>query len=579
MSSKQFGTGSGSPLPRRVTAGAASMMLVASVALAGAPAASSIGHPSVDGVAPTDGPPGPLQPMRQTSYCTEVGVLPDTDFRIRPKFLDMLDLPAAWQFGRGAGVKVAVIDTGITPHPRLLDLVPGGDYVIADGDGLADCDAHGTVVASLIAAAPSTGAPLPTPSEIRRPATVPTTEAPLPPPPPPPPQTIIVQVPPPPPPPPPVPSQDTPPPLPGAAPAAAFGGESGGVAVTSSAGYTGGAGVQRVDRLLPSAPAPGPTDAFSGVAPDVQLISIRQSSQMFAAKDPFGDGVDPQIREKVAYVHTMARAIVHAADMGAQVINISEVECMDARDAIDQQDLGAAIRYATIDRNALIVASAGDTGGHDCKQNPPPSPLHPDDARGWDAVNTIVTPSWFDDYVLTVGAVDSVGAPLQKSSVSGPWVSIAAPATDLASLSPRDDGLMNAVAGPDNTMLVPMGADFATAIVSGVAALVRAKFPQLSALQVRNRLIATARAPARGVDNQEGHGVVDPVAALTWDVPDGPVQPPQHPSEPLPVPTPPPPRDMTPAWVAGSALIVLLLGMAAAFGLTKMIRERQSGQR
>src|SRR6266403_2063743 len=106
MSSKQFGTGSGSPPLRRVTAAAASVMLVASVALAGAPAASGIGHPSVDGVAPPpDGPPGPPQPMRQTSYCTEVGVLPGTDFRVRPKFLDMLDLPAAWQFGRGAGVK------------------------------------------------------------------------------------------------------------------------------------------------------------------------------------------------------------------------------------------------------------------------------------------------------------------------------------------------------------------------------------------------------------------------------------------------------------------------------------------
>ncbi|WP_433716819.1 hypothetical protein ACQP2U_04485 [Nocardia sp. CA-084685] len=29
-----------------------------------------------------------------------------------------LDLPAAWQFSRGAGQKVAVIDTGVNRHPR-----------------------------------------------------------------------------------------------------------------------------------------------------------------------------------------------------------------------------------------------------------------------------------------------------------------------------------------------------------------------------------------------------------------------------------------------------------------------------
>ena len=55
--------------------------------------------------------------------------------------------------------------------------------------------------------------------------------------------------------------------------------------------------------------------------------------------------------------------------------------------------------------------------------------------------------------------------------------------------------------------------------MSGVAALVRAKFPELTSHQVINRLIRTARPPARGIDNQVGHGIVDPVAALTYDVP------------------------------------------------------------
>ena len=48
--------------------------------------------------------------MKQNSYCTEVGVLPGTDFRLQPRYMDMLNLAEAWEFGRGAGIKVAVLD-------------------------------------------------------------------------------------------------------------------------------------------------------------------------------------------------------------------------------------------------------------------------------------------------------------------------------------------------------------------------------------------------------------------------------------------------------------------------------------
>ncbi len=533
--------------------------------------------------------------MRQASYCSDVAVLPGTDFRIRPKFLDMLSLPEAWKFGRGAGVRVAVIDTGVTPHPRLPHLVGGGDYVMDGGDGLSDCDAHGTIVASLIGAAPADGSFGLEPQETRRPPSVPTTEAPPPAPPPPPPQTVTVEVPAPQPPPPPTPA-DGPPLAPGFAPGidapappliptpspeiapASLSTASGTTTVTSRALFHGVHPLQNAP--APSAPpmSPPETDGFTGVAPDAEIISIRVSSQMFATKDPYGDGMDPQTRQTASLIRTIARAVVYAADMGAQVINLSKVACLDARNVSEQVELGAALRYVTVDRNVLVVASAGDVGDHDCKQNPPPGPARADDPRGWNSVTTVATPSWFDEYVLTVGAVDSDGTFLDKSSVSGPWVSLAAPATDLVSLSPRDDGLINAVAGPDNTTLVPTGPGFAAALVSGVAALVRARYPQLSAMQVRNRLVQTARAPARGVDNEVGHGIVDPVAALTWDVPDERREPPQQMSAPLPVPAIPPKPDATPIWVASGALVLLVLGASATSGVLKLTR-RGSEQR
>lgn len=151
---------------RSVSAVSAVAGLVAMSALWGAPSAAAVEPPAIDPAAvPPDGQPGPQQAMRQGALCTRVGTLPGTDYRIQPKYMDLLNLPEAWKFGRGAGVSVALIDTGVSPHPRLPTLVGGGDY-IEGGDGLTDCDAHGTWIASLIAAWPNDGnSPPPPPRE------------------------------------------------------------------------------------------------------------------------------------------------------------------------------------------------------------------------------------------------------------------------------------------------------------------------------------------------------------------------------------------------------------------------------
>ncbi|RUP03961.1 MAG: type VII secretion-associated serine protease mycosin [Mycobacterium sp.] len=561
---------------KTVAAGLSVAAVSVSAMWVAAPTATAVEPPQIDLAAlPADGPPGPDQPMRQGAYCTRVGTLPGTDYRVQPHFMDMLELAEAWRFGRGSGVKVAVIDTGVSPHPRLPDLVGGGDYVAAGGDGLSDCDAHGTVVASLIAGAPADGkTPLPAPRQTRRPDSAPTTEAP---PPPPPPQTVTVQVPPPPPP------EEGP---------ALWHRSASPVIVAAGAGVrppvtVPGAAEDPAPATSGEQPPPGPppappppaADGFSGVAPGVQIIAIRQSSRAFSPKDAFGGDQDPATRRKAGDIRTMARAIVHAANLGASVINISEVSCMSATNIIDQRELGAAIRYAAVDRNAVIVAAAGnsgESGNSDCKQNPVYDPLTPNDPRDWAGVTTVVTPAWFSDYVMTVGAVDATGAPLD-TSMAGPWVSLAAPGTDIEGVSPREDGLMNAVEGRDNTMVAPVGTSFSAAIVSGVAALVRAKYPQLTAHQVINRMLATARAPGRGVDNRVGHGIIDPVAALTYDIAPGEPVGPQRLSSPLVLEPPKVGRDMTPVWVAAGGVGALAVVCSAVLGSAALMRSR--GQR
>ena len=100
-------------------------------------------------------------------------------------------------------------------------------------------------------------------------------------------------------------------------------------------------------------------DGFSGVAPAARVLSIRMTSAKFSPRTPGGD---PLLARASLDVATLARAIVHAADLGARVINISAITCLPADRTVDQAALGAAIRYAAVDKDAVIVAAAGNTG-------------------------------------------------------------------------------------------------------------------------------------------------------------------------------------------------------------------------
>jgi subtilisin len=63
-----------------------------------------------------------------------------------------IEAPAAWALGyRGQGIKVGIFDSGIDiDHPDLT--VVGGIDLVGDGNGLDDCNGHGTHVAGIVAA-------------------------------------------------------------------------------------------------------------------------------------------------------------------------------------------------------------------------------------------------------------------------------------------------------------------------------------------------------------------------------------------------------------------------------------------
>lgn len=431
-----------------------------------APPARAITAPVVDPAAtPPDTPPGPDQPMRMIQTCAVTGVLPGSDLGAPPIGQAFMDLPALWQSaGKGAGIRVALIDTGVNRSPRLQHLRGAGDYV-ADGDGLSDCDSHGTVVASIIGAAPAE------------------------------------------------------------------------------------------------------TDGLAGVAPEAELISIRQSSDAFQPENPSPG--DMQSDRRAGTVATLARAVVHAANAGARVINMSVVACIPVLKPVDQKALGAALRYAAVDRDAVLVSAAGNLGSPACAQNPDVDPTRPADPRNWDRVVTISTPSWFSDYVLSVSATDGAGAPAlddhgREISLSGPWVGVGAPGIFVDAVTDRGQ-LINATFDSQAGLMKSMsGTSFSAAYVSGLAALVRAKYPSLSAAQVIRRIERTAHSPANVVDNRIGYGTIDPVAALNDDIATGQQLPAAHLTRRMVLPAPPPAPDRRPMATA-------LMGSAAAIAVAALV--------
>ena len=520
-----------SPVARVCTRAAALTAAMSLVALsANITAAQAIPPPSVDpALVPPDGPPRPEQPMRRANSCSTPITVKNPDVAQMAPGFNLLNITKAWDYSTGNGVAVAVIDTGVTPN-RRLPVVPGGDYIMGE-DGLSDCDAHGTIISSIIAAAPQGILPMPRPlpaaPAFPPPAGPPPAIAgppppvevppPLLPPPPPPPVTITQIVPPPPPPPP-------PPEVPGA-----------------MAPSSGPPDPQSEDEpAVPPLP-PGAPDGVVGVAPHATIISIRQSSRAFEPVNP--PPADPNSDEKVkaGTLNTVARAVVHAANMGAKVINISVTACLPAAAPADQRALGAALWYAATVKDAVVVAAAGNDGEAGCDNNPMYDPLNPSDPRDWHEVKVVSSPSWFSDYVLSVGAVDGSGGAIDKS-MSGPWVGVAAPGTHIMGLSPQGGGPVNAYppSRPGEKNMPFWGTSFSAAYVSGVAALVRAKYPELSAHQVISRIVQSAHNPPSGVDNKVGYGLVDPVAALTFNIPAGDRLPPGAQSRVI-TPAPPPP--------------------------------------
>jgi type VII secretion-associated serine protease mycosin len=230
---------------------------------------------------------------------------------------------------------------------------------------------------------------------------------------------------------------------------------------------------------------------------------------------------------------SVAEGVTWAVDHGAEVINLSLTSL-----ATLTPDLLRAVNYA-FDNDAVVVAGTGNDG---------------DEHVG--------APANIKGVIAVSGTIEGNG-PWPESN-TGPETVLAAPAQRIVTAVP--------VKVVDTGYAEVDGTSAATALVSGAAALVRARYPEMDAGNVVNRLIATATdllAPGR--DNVTGFGQVDPVAALTADVPPverNPLAPPPRESSAEP---PPPTSDealaVRPTDPDGGTRLMVAFGGLTAVGI------------
>lgn len=202
-----------------------------------------------------------------------------------------------------------------------------------------------------------------------------------------------------------------------------------------------------------------------GLAPEAKILPVRV--------------LDEENRYDDALI--VAKGVRWAVENGAQVINLS------LGGAGESPALAAALDYAFA-KDVVVIACTGNASsstGH----------------RVWYPAR--------EPGVIAVAGMERDSDALWSGSITGPETVLTAPAT----------GLLGA--RPDNGFWRVQGTSFAAPLVSATAALVRARWPQLTAGDVVQRLISTARdLGAPGRDDRFGFGMVDPVRALNAEVPE-----------------------------------------------------------
>ena len=205
-----------------------------------------------------------------------------------------------------------------------------------------------------------------------------------------------------------------------------------------------------------------------GIAPEADIIT---ASVAFGQNTGAAISNDDQIAEAVRW----------AVDSGADVINMSLT-----RNTSDWPESWDDAFMHAFENDVVVVAAAGNRGSGTIQVGAPAT-----------------IPG-----VVTVAGVDRDKNASFDASSQGITIAVSAPSEDL----------VGALPGGGHALW--SGTSAATPIVSGLVALIRSEYPELDAANVIERLIRTADPHDHDVPSPlYGWGIIDPVAALTADVP------------------------------------------------------------
>ncbi|NUR30957.1 MAG: type VII secretion-associated serine protease mycosin, partial [Catenulispora sp.] len=202
-----------------------------------------------------------------------------------------------------------------------------------------------------------------------------------------------------------------------------------------------------------------------GLAPGAKILPVR----VLDSRNRYDDA------------RVVANAVRWSVDHGAEVINMS------LGGTVESPELADAIDYA-FEKDVVVVACTGN-------ESPP-------------AADAMWYPAREPGVLAVTGLEHDDRNTIWPGALRGPQTVLAAPGTDLVGARPSGYWTVE-------------GTSFAAPLVAAAAALVRSKWPLMSAANVVNRLIRTADDLGDpGRDDTYGFGLVDPVAALTANVPD-----------------------------------------------------------
>lgn len=210
---------------------------------------------------------------------------------------------------------------------------------------------------------------------------------------------------------------------------------------------------------------------MSGIAPGASIIGIRA---LYDNSQQEIDGVVAAVRAAIA--------------MDVDIINISQA-------AVGNRGEYADAIAAAIEAGIVVVAAAGN--GNDAGMPP----------------GTLAYPAVYPG-VIAVGMTNEHDVADPVSLIIPGYVSVAAPGVNILSTGP------SSAEGGQVYQLVKSGTSYAAPVVSGVVALMlqqaRDAGGDLTPAEVKARLEATADPPAGPIpDRQLGHGIVNPLRALT----------------------------------------------------------------